>query len=386
MKKKPNVLIFSGVYLPGVRGGGPIRTISNLVSHLGNEFNFYIITSDRDINDEQPYSTIKLNQWNIQDNASVYYLNKNIGFIDLIKIINSINYDVVYLNSFFNPKFTVKILIIMKLFLIKNKPIVIAPRGELTKNALNIKSFKKKIFLVVSSSFNVYKDLSWQASAEHEKEDVISLLTEYKIPFNRVVLCGNLPDFNVVDKPHNFNANVVKICFLGRICEMKNLDFVLDVLSQVKSKVYFGIYGPQEDKNYWNLCENLISKLPINITAEVFGEIPNNKVRGVISDYDLFFVPSKGENYGHVFVEAFSSGTPVLVSDRTPWRDLEAKGIGWDLPLENKELFITTIESFSKLNLSKKVDMREECLAFARTLIHDESTLNANRRLFLDLV
>lgn len=119
MTIKTNILIFSGVYLPGVRGGGPIRTISNLVSHLGDEFNFYIITSDRDLGDEQPYSTIELNQWNIQDNASVYYLNKAIKFRDLRKIINSVQYDVIYLNSFFNPKFTIKIIMMMKLFLIK---------------------------------------------------------------------------------------------------------------------------------------------------------------------------------------------------------------------------------------------------------------------------
>ena len=386
MTSKINILIFSGVYLPGVRGGGPIRTISNLVSHLGDEFNFYIITSDRDLGDEQPYPSIKLNQWNTQDNASVYYLNKAIKFRDLRKIINSVQYDVIYLNSFFNLNFTIKIIIMMKLFLIKNKPIIIAPRGELTKNALNIKSFKKKVFLVISRFFNIYNGLFWQASAQHEKEDILGLLTEYKIPFNQIKLCGNLPDFNVVDKPHIFDEGVIKICFLGRIAEMKNLDFALKVLSEVKAKVYFGIYGPKEDKGYWNLCENLISNLPNNITVKVFGEIPNDKVRDVISDYDLFFVPSKGENYGHVFVESFSSGTPVLVSDHTPWRDLKNKGIGWDLSLEDKDSFITTIENFSKLDLAKKIDMRKNCLAFANSLINDESTLNANRTLFLDVV
>lgn len=386
MRIKTNILIFSGVYLPGVRGGGPIRTISNLVSHLGDEFNFYIITSDRDLGDEQPYSTIELNQWNIQDNASVYYLNEAIKFTDLRKIINSVQYDVIYLNSFFNLKFTIKIIIMMKLFLIKKKPIIIAPRGELTKNALNIKSFKKKIFLVISRLFNIYNGLFWQASAQHEKEDIMCLLTEYKIPFNQIILCGNLPDFNIVDQPHGFDESIVKICFLGRIAEMKNLDFVLDVLGQVKAKIYFGIYGPKEDKDYWNLCKNLLSKLPSNITAKVFGEIPNTEVREVISNYDLFFVPSKGENYGHVFVESFSAGTPVLISDRTPWRDLENKGIGWDLSLENKDLFVKTIEKFSKLDLAKKLDMREKCLAFAISLINDESTLNANRKLFLDVV
>ncbi len=34
--EKKNVLIFTGLYLPGVKGGGPIRTIYNLTSRLKN--------------------------------------------------------------------------------------------------------------------------------------------------------------------------------------------------------------------------------------------------------------------------------------------------------------------------------------------------------------
>lgn len=47
--EKKNVLIFTGLYLPGVKGGGPIRTIYNLTSRLKNDINFYIITLDRDL-------------------------------------------------------------------------------------------------------------------------------------------------------------------------------------------------------------------------------------------------------------------------------------------------------------------------------------------------
>ena len=48
---------------------------------------------------------------------------------------------------------------------------------------------------------------------------------------------------------------------------------------------------------------------------------------------DLFFLPTRGENFGHVIAEALSVGTPVLISDQTPWRKLAAVGLGHDLPL-----------------------------------------------------
>lgn len=38
----PTILTFTGHYLPGVNGGGPIRTIISMVEALGDEFDFRI--------------------------------------------------------------------------------------------------------------------------------------------------------------------------------------------------------------------------------------------------------------------------------------------------------------------------------------------------------
>ena len=48
MDHKPVILVFLGNYLPGFKSGGPLRTIVNLVDNLSDEFEFLIITSDRD--------------------------------------------------------------------------------------------------------------------------------------------------------------------------------------------------------------------------------------------------------------------------------------------------------------------------------------------------
>lgn len=64
-------------------------------------------------------------------------------------------------------------------------------------------------------------------------------------------------------------------------------------------------------------------------------------------------MPTQGENYGHVFIEALSSGTPILLSDQTPWRNLKDKGIGWDIPLARKDRFIHALQAFNHLNVEK---------------------------------
>ena len=382
---KKRILIFTGFYLPGLKGGGPIRTISNLVSHLGDEFDFYIITSDHDLGDNLPYSVIEPNSWNQVGKAKVYYFPTKRSIFQLYDIINKINYDVIYLNSFFSLKFTIFPLLIRRFGKLKVKPIILAPRGEFANNALSLKKLKKSIFMKISNLLGIYNDIIWQASTLYEKNDITDTLKKNGILFKDVIICKDLPELNIVERDFRFDHNIVKICFLSRISEIKNLQFVLCVLKNISFPIYFGIYGPQEDSKYWDKCQKIIKQLPSNITVEVFGSVPNDQVRNIIASYDLFFVPSKGENYGHVFVEAFSAGTPVLVSDLTPWRNLHQRNIGWDISLGNLDDFSQAINKYYHYTIEEKQAMRNCCIQFAENLINDISVLDANRKLFNDL-
>ena len=71
---KKDILIIMGRYLPGYKDGGPVRSIKNLVDYLGDEYNFKILTCDRDHGDEIAYPNIKVNEWNRVGNADVYYV------------------------------------------------------------------------------------------------------------------------------------------------------------------------------------------------------------------------------------------------------------------------------------------------------------------------
>ena len=55
MSDKPRILVLTGCYLPGFRGGGPLRTIFNAVNSLHGDFDFHILTADRDLGDAAPY-------------------------------------------------------------------------------------------------------------------------------------------------------------------------------------------------------------------------------------------------------------------------------------------------------------------------------------------
>jgi len=100
--KKPIILIFIANYLPGFKYGGIPVTVSNTVDHLNEDFEFKIITRDRDLNSKKPYEGIKYNQWQNVGNARVRYLKpQEINFKNLITLIKDTEYDLIQLNSFF---------------------------------------------------------------------------------------------------------------------------------------------------------------------------------------------------------------------------------------------------------------------------------------------
>ena len=171
---KPVVLVFSGYYLPGFKAGGPIRSLQNLVEHLSGKFDFRVLTRDRDLGDDAPYGDVILNEWVRLDEASVYYLSVSVcTMAALRKLISDVHPDVIYLNSFLDPVFTIAPLVLRRLGLLRHGiQVVLAPRGEFAQGALVLKAWKKKVFMRLAKWAGLYKGVIWQASSEAEREDI----------------------------------------------------------------------------------------------------------------------------------------------------------------------------------------------------------------------
>jgi glycosyltransferase involved in cell wall biosynthesis len=381
----PIVLTFVRCYLPGYKSGGPVRTIANMVAALGDDLDFRIVTSDRDATDIAPYPHLGAgSRWLDVGRAKVLYLSPSQRKLrNIARIIGETPHDTLYLNSFFDPIFTLKPLLARRLGLAPKKRCVIAPRGEFSPCALELKAAKKRVFLSVSHATGLHRNLIWQASSGHEAEDI------------RRAMGGNTSDICVAaDLPARADGRSVhthrpreegeplRICFLSRISPMKNLDFALKVLRRVKSPVRFDIYGPVRDENYWSRCRALMRQLPTHVEATYRGSVEPDRVPSILAGYDLFFLPTLGENYGHVILEALASGTPVLIADTTPWRNLAKMGLGWDLPLQNPEAFVCTVDHAAQLSSAERTQMRKRALIFAETRRTDLETVSANRNLF----
>lgn len=381
------VLIFVGCYLPGYKYGGQLRTVVNMVERLGDEFNFKIITSDRDTLDSVPYPDITVNTWNRVGKADVYYVSAGqLSFRHLRRIIHSTPHDIVYLNSFFGPVFTIKPLLLRRLGLLSQKPVILAPRGEFSRGALDLKALKKKIYVALAKTLDLYQDVVWQASSEYEANDIRrNMNSSVKIKIAPDLSCPITSEISAAPRLERA-TDVLQVVFLSRISPMKNLDFALRVLATVKSSVQFDIYGAVDDEAYWQRCRSLIDRLPAHVHAHYHGVIDHANVARMLSEYDLFFLPTRGENYGHVIYEALAAGVPALISDQTPWQDLQKEGVGWTLPLDDETAYAKVIDSRTRLNASEMQQQSRLAQAYAKNIAVNDETVSYNRRLFADLI
>lgn len=339
-----NILILMGRYLPGYKDGGPVRTIVNLVDILGDEYNFNIMTSDRDHGNQNTYDNINVDNWNRVGKANVYYVKDEKFKFKIIKKIAK-NNDLVYCCGPYNL-YAIKVMVLRKFNIVK-QPLVIASMGSFSTGALAIKSTKKYLFLKVFKVFGLFEKVIWSVTSEVEKRELEKLIGENA----SCIIAEDLPRNTIVKHTSIKKKNELKIIFLSRICEMKNLLGVINILSQINSvAITFDIYGNVEDVSYWDKCNNELEKLPSNIEWNYCGECESEKVPETFAQYDIFLFPTLGENYGHVIGESLLAGCIPIISNNTPWLDFDRFKCGNVIDLDKKENFINKVNEYAVMN------------------------------------
>ena len=166
---------------------------------------------------------------------------------------------------------------------------------------------------------------------------------------------------------------------------MKNLDFAIDTLAEIPQdiSIKFDIYGVIADNFYWEKMFKKLNNLPKNIICDYLGSVKPSEVLSIFRKYDILFLPSLGENFGHVIPEALSQGTSVLTSDKVPWDIMKTFFVGGASLWMRKKKFIDIIIKFSKFNFNEYELQRKRCLDFSRKNFLNEIDINKYKSLFL---
>jgi glycosyltransferase involved in cell wall biosynthesis len=287
--------------------------------------------------------------------------------------------DMIYLNSLFDRAFSMKP--VLALGRGCETPILLTPRGELSSGALGLKEGRKWLFLSAVRAIGLYNTVHWHACSKPEAEQIQKFFSPEK---RRIFFASNLPaaEQNSIQRHTTKQPGKLRIVLAARIAPMKNIHIAIRIACKLSGVVELDLWGPLEDKDYWETCQRQISLSPPNLNVRYRGEVEHEKLHALLHEYDVMLLPTLGENFGHAIIEALDAGLPVVISDRTPWRNLEQAGVGADLPLDNEAAFLRELATFQAMGESDMAIVRDACRRYVAAWRVNNTNLNDYRKMF----
>lgn len=326
------ILIIMGGYFPGKKYGGPPVSVDNFCSLMKDYADCYVVTHNHDMGEQKPYADIHKG-WNDRGNCKVKYVSdseyNSRTFEDAIQEIQP---DYIYLQGLFQGC-VVPCLKLAKKHRIK---VVLAPRGELCSGAFR-KKYKKLPYIAYLRIAGMLNGVVFQSTSEEETEAIGKYLGASP---DRIYLLTNIPSIpQVLPERKVKEPGEGRFVFVSRILWKKNLLSAINYLKDVNGEAILDIFGPKEDEGYWTECEKTISNLPSNVKVNYCGVLSHDEIHKTFCQYDAFLFPTLSENYGHVIAEALVTGCIPIISDQTPWTDMNEAEAGWALPLTDENGF-----------------------------------------------
>lgn len=364
------ILIVMDGYFPGQQYGGPPVSIDNFCTFM-DQNECYIVTKNHDLKDKTPYPEIQ-NGWNARRNCKVMYLSDSeYNKSRFEKITRQVNPDIIYLQGLFQSCVIPYLYIAKKLRI----ELLLAPRGELCHGAFNLKKTKKVLYTQLVRRLGLVKNVYFQSTSLEETNMIETILgVEKKRIFNLVNFPTDIESVNTNN--YKKEKGSAKFIFLSRIHPKKNLLEALKIFIKIEGNVVFDIYGPIEDQKYWQECQDELSNIPANVSVNYCGLVPHENVVKVFQMYDAFVLPTLSENYGHVIVESLLAGTPVIISDQTPWNDLNETGSNWALPLTDMSLFQIAINAVIEYDQQEMTSARMTARSYIEKKLNLEGLVN----------
>lgn len=310
-QKKLKILMAIDNYLPDV--DGVVNCMHNYCMHSLDRVDLTALApkNKKSYHDNFPYKILRCVSMKVPL-LKVYY-----GFPDsdaqFKKILNETDFDIIHIHSPFNMgKYC------LKLARKKNKPIVATFHT-------NFRPIFQQTFQVESIAETAVKSLG----AFYNKLDEIFVCSPvveeqarsfgYKgkvtyLPFGtEFEKCENVDELKAeFNKDHKTTEDELIFLYVGRLMELKRVDFIIDCLKLLKDKGYkFKFYvvgkGMIEEE-----LKKQVKELDMQDCVIFPGFVPREKMPSYYARANLFLFPSLYDNFGLVKVEAAAFSTPGL--------------------------------------------------------------------------
>jgi len=332
------ICLVSSSFYPATFYGGPISATWDLSKKLAKKgIEVYVSTTNANGSKKLDIDCNKYLEKEV--NVFVKYYNEQIINKLSLSFIFGIwsdikKSDVVYIQYLFH--YTVVFSLLFSV--IQHKKIIICPRGSFSEFTLSNKlTFIKNLWLSLFIKPFV-NQIVWQASSYLEEFDI-----KRKFPDSTVEIINDGVDFQsfqvyqeiskieVVNKYSNSTTTKESNLFfsMGRLHKIKGFDILIDAFhlflkedKDAKLIIAGGDDGVEEQLN------NQIKTLNLKNSVFLIGAIGFDEKKMLLNNCDYFTLASEFESFGIVIAEALSCGLPVIVSNKTPWKDIEINNCG----------------------------------------------------------
>ena len=332
------ICLVSSSFYPATFYGGPISATWDLSKKLAeNGHEIYVSTTNA--NGDKKLS-VKCNHFlEKEHHVFVKYYNEQItnkfSFSFLFGIWSDIKKsDIVYIQYLFH--YSVLFSLLFSVF--QKKKIVVCPRGSFSVFTLsNKRPFIKLLWLNFLIKPIVDK-IVWQASSYLEERDILN-----KFPNADVEIINDGIDYDSFQNSITVSRNellnkfigitfddVSNIFFsMGRLHKIKGFDVLIDAFNLFLEKdTYSKLIIAGGDDGVGNHLKDQIKNLNLGSSVFLIGAINFEDKKLLLNNCDYFTLASEFESFGIVITEALSCGKPVVISNKTPWKDISINNCG----------------------------------------------------------
>jgi glycosyltransferase involved in cell wall biosynthesis len=332
------ICLVSSSFYPATFYGGPISATWDLSKKLAEKgIEVYVSTTNANGSKKLDFECNKYLKK--EENVFVKYYNEQITNKFSLSFIFGIwsdieKSDIVYIQYLFH--YTVLFSLLFSVF--QKKKVVLCPRGSLSLWGLSYKyKWIKMIWLSVFVSPFV-KNVIWQACSYLEFNDIKNIFNESKIvEINDGIDFASFQDsekiskLELINRFSNQDFQIVSDVFfsMGRLHLIKGFDVLIDAFNLFLEKdKHAKLIIAGGDDGVGGQLKSQIEKLNLSSSVFLIGDVNFENKKMLLNNCDYFALASEFESFGIVIAEALSCGKPVVVSNKTPWKDIQINNCG----------------------------------------------------------
>ncbi len=216
-------------------------------------------------------------------------------------------------------------------------PYVLRPLGTLNPWELSFRSWKKAPYLKLIEYRNLAGAAAIHATSALEETSIRAL----GLPVHVVTipLGVDIPE-RPVGADFRRDGDFINVLYLSRLHPKKGLEPLIDAVAALGSPVpYRLIVAGDGDPQFVRYLQDLVEHRGVGDRVQFAGFVSDAAKQQVLSEADLFVLPSYSENFGVAVAEAMAAAVPVIVGDRVGLAAaVEQAGAGLVVPARGREL------------------------------------------------